>query len=222
MRPYFTILFILCSATLWAQQDTTAHATPKWHHVYERYSIIPTVSIGFIDGYRNNYSLPSGFEKNNTSGFAPILVKLEYGVGKNISIAATFGYDAFIYNFSQEYEGNNGSFVRYKTDDFRSFSGGIAAFYHLHKFIPVNHLDPFIGFGLSLNNIRYSAYPSGDSTAIKLDHTVTPYIKVGARYYVSDRFSLFGDLGYDKPAILSLGFSCRFFSQKKNFMQKSL
>lgn len=214
MKILFTALFTLACSSLWAQQDTLAHNPSQRHHIYERYSVIPTVSIGFIDGYRNNYTLPSGFLKNNTSGFAPILVKLEYAVWRDVSLAATFSYDAIFYNFSQQYEGNNGPFVRYRTDNFRSLSGGISAFYHLRKFIPVHRLDPFVGVGLSLNNNRHSAYPQGDSTAIKLSHTLTPYFKVGARYYISDRFSLFGDLGYDKPCIFSLGFSCRFFSGK--------
>ncbi len=75
-------------------------------------------------------------------------------------------------------------------------------------------LRPFIGLGLSLNNIKYSAHPEGDSTIVKIDHTVTPYLKAGARYYISDKFSLFADVGYDKQSVISIGFSCRFFSRK--------
>ena len=220
MMRYFKLLFIilpvlLCPFTLLAQKDTTTHNPVMAHAVYERHTAIPSVAIGFIDGYRNSYSLPAGFEKNNTSGFAPILLKLEYGFGKNISLAATLGYDAFNYNFSQLYQGYSGPFVRYHTDDFRLFAVGAAAFYHLRKIIRVKRLDPFVGVGLSLNNARYGAYPTGDSLEVKLTHTVTPYIKVGARYYITDAFSIFADLGYDKPAMLSLGISARFFSGKK-------
>ena len=220
MMRYSTLLFVtfctLCSFVSRAQHDTAA--APVVHHrVYELHTLMPTVCIGFIDGYRNNYSLPAGFVKNNTSGFAPLLFKLEYGFGRDISLAATMTYDAFNYNFSQQYQGYNGTFVRYRTDDFKLLSAGITAFYHLRKIIRVNRLDPFVGVGLSLNNIRYSAYPSGDTVAIKVNHTVTPYLKVGARYYISDAFSLFADLGYDKPAIFSIGFSARFFPGKKPF-----
>ena len=214
MRTYCTLLLILFACSLQAQQDTTTHNPVKWHPVYERHAITATACVGFFDAYRYNYSVPSGFTKNNTSGFAPILVKLEYGFWKNVSVAATFSYDAFIYNFNEVYMGNNGPFTRYKTDAFRSVSGGITAFYHLNKLIHVPNLDPFIGAGLSLNNVRYSAYPSGDTVSIKLDHTVTPYLKVGAHYYISDQFSVFGDLGYDKSSIFSVGFSCRFFGKK--------
>ena len=215
MKILFTALFTFIISTVWAQKDTAAPAPVVPHATYELHTTMATAAIGFIDGYRNSYSLPSGFQKNNTSGFAPILLKLEYAFGRDISLAATFGYDAFNYNFSQFYQGYNGTFVRYHTDDFRSVSGGITAYYHLRKIIHVNHLDPFVGIGLCLNNIRYSAYPSDDTLAIKSTHTVTPYIKVGARYYISSAFSIFADLGYDKPSVFSIGFSARFFPGKK-------
>lgn len=197
------------------QTDSSANNSFRGHNAYERYTTIATLSVGFIDGYRNNYTLPAGFYKGNSSGAAPFYGKLEYGVYEHISIGLLLGYDAFLYNFKQEYTGNNGSFIRHRTNSVRIFSGGVAAFYHLGRFIHSSRLDPFIGIGLSLNNIRYSAYPQGDSTIIKKEHVVSPYLKVGARYYISDQFSLFGDLGYDKQSIFSLGFSCRFFNGKK-------
>jgi len=215
MKILFTALFTFIISTLWAQKDTAGHTPVVPHAPYELHTTMATACIGFFDGYRYNYSLPAGFGKNNTSGFAPILLKLEYGFGRNISLAAIFNYDAFNYNFSQQYPGYNGTFIRYRTDDFRAISGGVTAFYHLQHIIKVNCLDPFVGAGLSLNNIRYSAYPSGDTLAIKLTHTVTPYVKVGARYYISGAFSVFADLGYDKPAIFSIGFCARFFSGKR-------
>ena len=221
MIRYFTFLFVfcaaLCSLTSWAQKDTTKNTAGEaaYHATYELHSTMATACIGVFDAYRYNYSLPAGFIKDNTSGFAPILLKLEYGFGRHISLAATFNYDAFNYNFSQQYQGYNGTFFRYRTDAFRAISGGIAALYHLQKVIHVSRLDPFVGLGLSLNNIRHSAYPSGDTLAIKLSHTATPYIKVGARYYISNAFSVFADLGYDKPAIFSIGFCARFFPGKK-------
>jgi len=211
MKKYFTILFILITVSASAQHDTTAHAP---HAPYERHSIVATASIGFIDAYRNDYSLAPGFEKSNTSGFAPLYLKLEYGLTKDVSIAAVFGYDAFLYNFKQEYTGNNGPFTRYLTNNTRILSGGLVAYYHLRKFIPVKHLDPFIGIGFSLNNIRYGALPQGDSTAVTFNHTVSPYLKAGARYYITSVYSIFGDVGYDQHSIFSLGFSCRFFRKK--------
>ncbi len=213
MKVYFTLLFTLLSAAAWCQKDSTVIDTAVRHATYERHSTMATISTGFVDAYRQNYTLPAGFEKGNTSGFDHINAKLEYGFYKNVSLAATFGYDAFVYNFKQDYTGNTGAFTRNRADVMRIFSGGVTAFYHLRKYIHVRHLDPVVGLGLSLNNIRHSNFPQGDSTVIKIDHTVSPYLKAGARYYISSKFSLFGDIGFDQQYLFSVGFSCRFFTK---------
>jgi hypothetical protein len=198
-----------------AQQAPAADARPARHDSYRPNTLLTDLSFGIADPYRNNYSLPSGFSKNSTTGFAPVYAKLEYGFWKHISVAATFGYDDLRYNFSQLYTGFNDTIKRYKTDNLRIFSAGVTAFYHLGRFINVKRLDPFAGVGLSLNNIRYNAFPQGDSLVVKTDHTVTPYLKAGVRYYISDRIGLYGDVGYDKQSIFSLGVTCRFYPEKK-------
>jgi hypothetical protein len=211
MKYFFTLLFIMSSAPGWSQEASKVSTKTPWHSFYAHRSLTATMSLGFIDGYRQNYIVPRGYEKDNTSGFVPFYAKLEYGIGKHISLGATFAYDAFVYNLKQDFMGNNGPFARYKPNKTRIFSGGLTAFYHLDRHIHIRNLDPFIGLGLSLNNIRYSAYPQADSTTkIRIDHTVTPYVKAGARYYITNQVSLFGDVGYDKQSIFSLGFSCRF------------
>jgi hypothetical protein len=215
MKTCFTLLLSLCAFTLFAQQDTATSKRLPSQEYYSKVSFIPTLSIGFVDAYRNNYSLPQGFVKNNTSGFAPLYLKVEYGLTRSVGIAATLCYDAFNYNFSQQYVGNNGPFIRIKTDAFRSFSTGLAAFYHLGNVIRVNRLDPFVGVGLAVNNIRYNAYPQGDSLSIRKDHTTGVYLKVGARYYISRKVSVYGDAGYDDHTILNLGVSCRFLNKSK-------
>ncbi len=214
MKTCLTLLLSVFAITVWAQHDTTSKGAGTQAY-YEKGSITPSISFGFIDAYRTNYSLPAGFIKNNTSGFVPIYFKAEYGLTRNIGLAATLCYDAFIYNFSQQYAGNNGPFLRNRTNAFRSFSGGVAAYYHLGNVIKVKRLDPFVGIGLSINNIRHNGYPQGDSLAIRNDRTTDLTLKVGARYYISHKFSLYGDAGYDNHTIFSLGFSCRFLPRKK-------
>ena len=216
MKQFFFILFIFSSFAARPQQDTATVHKPVMHKAFERYSTIATVSVGFIDQYRQNYTLPEGYQKSNTSGFAPLYAKLEYAVSKDISIAATMSYDAFIYNYNQFYTSNTGTFTRYRTDDLRILSGGATAFYHFASFIHVRSLDPFIGVGISLNNVRYSAYPQGDTAAVNLTHPVTLSLRAGVRYYISPQCSFFGDVGYDKQSIFSLGISCRFFKTRKN------
>ncbi len=214
MKIYFSVVFSLLTLTAWSQQDSAAKNLPFKNATYQRHMTIATVSLGFIDFYRQYYSVPKGFEKNNTSGYSLVYGKLEYGLSNTVSLAATFGYDAFTYNFSQLYTGYNGIIKRNQTDHLRAFSGGVTAFYHLGRVIQSKRLDPFIGIGVSLNNIRHSAYPQGDSTMIKSEHKTTPYLKAGARYYISSKFSLFGDAGYDQQSIFSIGASCRLFSKE--------
>lgn len=214
MRIYLLILFTLLSVTAFCQQDSAGGNLSIPHAPYERHSTIATLSVGFIDQYRHDYTLPKGFEKSNTSGFAPIYGKLEYAVNKHLSIAATFAWDNFVYNYNQLDTGYNGVIKRYHTNQFRLYNAGVAAFYHLGSLIHIKHLDPFIGAGISLNNIHYSAFPQGDSVIARSTHTLTPYFKAGARYYITSKYSFYADAGYDQHSIFSLGFSCRFFARK--------
>ncbi len=214
MKIPFLISATFLSSAAMAQLDTVGRLIPMPHKAFEHNAVMAGVSLGFIDQYRTDFSLPAGFEKGTTSGFAPVFARLEYSFTDHFSLAGMFGYDAFVGNFKQVYEGANGPFVRYKTNNTRIVSGGISAFYHFEKLLSVRHLDPFIGLGLALNNIRYSALPVGDSTMVRIDHTVTPYLKAGARYYLTDKFSMFGDIGYDRHTALSIGFSVRILKNK--------
>jgi hypothetical protein len=177
-------------------------------------AVTATIAVGFVDYYRHYYSIPSGFEQSNTSGFTPLYAKVEYGITEHVGLAGSFGYDAFVYNYNQLYDSYNGIIRRYRTDRFRLLSGGLAVVYHFKPLSAVPHLHPFIGAGFAVNNIRHSAFPQGDSTVVWKEHTVSPTLKAGVRYYISDQFSVYGDVGCDKQSIFSLGFSCTFFSNK--------
>ncbi len=210
---FISALFCFCAS--WSKGDDTTVVSHRQHRPFIQHCTLATMSLGFIDYHRSFYKLPANFEKGNTSGYGSVYGRLEYGVSDKISIAATFSYDAFYYNFSQVYAGYYGiNSKHFKIDHLRILSCGVSAFYHLNHLITVAHLDPFIGVGASINNIRHSALPQGDSTTVNIEHTVTPYIKLGARYYITDKFSLFADAGYDKQSIFSIGASCRFFGRR--------
>ena len=209
MKKIVAILAFLPTISLYAQQATNTNTKidstqPKANHIS-----FATVSLGFIDYYRNYYDLPKGFEKNNTSGFAPVYAKLEYVIHKNVSLAATANYDNFQYNYYQIYNGNGDIYKRYKVNYFTLVGIGLSCYYSLNNYIHIKKVSTFVGLGFSLNHINYSGFPSGDSTITnRTDHTLTPYLKVGARYAINKISYLFADLGYDKQSILSLGFSC--------------
>ena len=214
MKTYLTLCCLLLSASLWAQHDTAGKAPMKMKGTYQLHSTIATIGLGFIDNNRQNYTLPAGFSKGMVTGFIPFFARIEYGLTRTVSIGASLGYDAYVYNNKHDFTGNNGAFSRYAANNTRILSGGLAVFYHLGSARHSRNLDPFIGAGVALNNIRYSAYPQGDSTALKVDHSLTPYLKAGVRYFISDRFSLYGDVGLDQQAIITLGASCRFFNKR--------
>ena len=220
LRLFIIVLLVSSSVSGYCQLTPQPRPVPDTtfvrHATFEQHATMATLSVGGIDYFRNNYSLPAGYQKVNTSGFAPFYFKLERGFSKHFSIAANFIYDAFYYNYAQEYQGYNGPFTRSLRDNVRILGGGAVAYYHFGRVIPVKNLDVFVGAGVSVNNVRYSAYPQGDSTVIHTDHIINPYLKAGARYYITNHVSLFGDVGYDKQSIFSLGLSCRFFSKKRN------
>ena len=210
MKITYFLLVTLSAGSAWGRADTSFHFRPVGMASYEPKVTVATLALGFIDNYREQYSLPAGYFKNNTSGFVPVYARVEYGVGGHISLAGIFGYDVFQYDYSQLYTGNNGAFARYRTSSARIWSGGLAGFYHAGYLLGIGHTDPFVGLGVALNNIRYSAMPSGDTIGTVLQHTLTPYIKAGARYYINNQFSLYGDVGYDRHTVFSVGWSCRF------------
>ena len=181
------------------------------HPCYFFHSVIATLSVGFVDYYRSNYTLPPGFGKNNFSGFLPAYGKVEYAVGKHIGLAATADYDAFYCNYYQLFYGNGNTFKRFRTDKMAITGGGLSAFYH---FKTLKKLDVFAGVGLSLTRIYHTSLPQGDSTVFTKEHTVSPAIRAGARYYIADRGSIYADFGYDKQSIFSIGFSARFFRKQ--------
>ncbi len=213
----FALLPLLLATNLTSAQTSVAPvATPAMAHadsannVFHKGSIIGTISVGFIDYYRNNITMPAGFQKNNTSGFAPIYGRLEYGLSNTISLGALMSYDIFYDNFYQHFPVNGKIFERHNTDRVLVFSSGLSGYYHLGRILHSKKLDPFIGIGLTLNTIHHTAWPEGDSTATTANYTVSPSIKIGARYYITRKGSIFVDAGYDRQSVFSIGYSCRF------------
>lgn len=207
-----TAILLLLSATARSQDSLSTIPKPDVAP-YKKGSYVVTISAGFLNGYRSDYPLPATFEKGNTAGFLPIYAKGEYGVSDRVSLAATAAYNVLYFNSFHLYTGYYGPIKRYTTDKFRYFSGGLIAYYHLGHILNVKRLDPFIGIGASISNMKHSALPQGDSVVETKVHAVLPYLKAGARYYASDKVALFADLGYDKLSVFSIGFSCRFGSK---------
>lgn len=219
MRRLLFLFLLFCCGTLQAQIMPAAAVVKKVRPVdtfqtsFIPHSVIATLSIGFIDGHRRDFKVPVGFERNNTSGFAPVSGKLEYGISNSMSLGLMLGYDLYYGNYYQLYTANGRDYKRYKTDKTDIYSAGLAAYYHFGKIIPIKRLDVFVGVGFMLNTERHSARPQGDSTVQVTERNVSPMLKAGVRYYIANRSSLFADIGYDKSSLFSLGYSCRFMKK---------
>ena len=219
MRSLLLLSLLLSFGIAKAQTISTAPEVKKVKPIdtlqpsFIRHSVIGTLAVGFIDGHRTGFSVPKGFEKNNTSGFAPIYGKLEYGVSSNMSLGLTVSYDGYFGNYYQLYTANGRDYKRYRSDKTDIYSAGLSAYYHFGKIIPIKRLDVFVGVGFLINNEHHSAQPQGDSTVKLTERNITPSLKAGVRYYVASKSSLFADFGYDKSSLFCVGYSCRFMKK---------
>lgn len=178
---------------------------PVAHH-----SVLLTGGVGMGNSYRSSYSVPTGFQKNNTTGFLPVYLRAEYISGKHMGVSATMIYNNFYGNFYQQFVSNGKTYSRSKTDQVEIYAGGLALNYHFGSIIPVKKLDVFITGGFLANTIHHSALAKGDSVTSLTDRTVTPVLRAGARYYIANASSIFLDAGYDKHSVVSIGYSCCF------------
>ena len=107
MKVISVILLSLISFPALSQQSIDSLINSKTGRLttYEPKVLTASISMGVNAAYRTNFSLPPGFNMNSTSGFAPLFGILDYGVNRYLSIAATFSYDNFNFNYAQAFQG---------------------------------------------------------------------------------------------------------------------
>jgi hypothetical protein len=135
-------------------------------------------------------------------GFGPLYVKYEHGILDELGIG---GYVAAA--ASRHKYGPNDRF----TDKVFSVSVGAMAYYHFNKLIPVRKLDVYAGAGIAGRQLTYSYdddWNGGRSHDSEFD--VVPLFKVGARYYFTKMFGVYGEGGYDDMSDVNLGITLRF------------
>lgn len=216
MKAYFTLVLLFISSLAMAQPgavnngtDTTQKPVEEYRP-FERHTFMLTLSAGMGDWYKQQYSLPNGYTSGKATGFTPVYLQIERAISNHLSIAVNLMTDKFYYNYEQEGSGNGVSFLRNERDNVHAIAGGLTGYYHFTQ-LNVHNLDLFLGVGATVNRITHSSLPQSDSMTATVDHTVSPHLKVGARYYINKRVSFYGDAGYDQISIASLGISCRFY-----------
>lgn len=144
-----------------------------------------------------NIAVNGGYSGSN-SGFGPIYAKYEHGflrdeVGLGGVFANSFGsYDL----------GGGGKYKIF------AWSLGALGYYHFNKLIPVEKLDVYAGAGLM---IRSYSGKFKDTPGTNDSHTDVRFVgQVGARYYFSDAFGVYGEAGFDDMSDINLGITLRF------------
>jgi hypothetical protein len=213
MRLYFTILFMAVAVMAKAQGAPVDSAVAETQRAaYVRHSTILSLGVGFMDLYKSGYKLPNGFADKQSSGFTPVYLKVEYGLGKHFGLAANFMYDGFYETYAQHYYYYGTVYSRYIKDQVHAFQAGLLVNYHFAELIPVKRLDVYIAAGGCLNRVAHNNMPQDDTTVqSQTKHGAVPVAKLGLRYNISSHAAIYAEGGYDGASIFGVGFSCRFF-----------
>ncbi len=137
---------------------------------------------------------------DNRIGFGPGYIKYEHGILDEIGIGMYGAVAA-----SQHKHGPN---KRYK-DRTLALSLGVMGYYHFNKLIPVSKLDVYAGAGFGFRHQVYNYDDSFDNDSFS-DFDPLVLFKVGARYYFTKTFGVYGEGGYDGMSDVNLGITLRF------------
>lgn len=193
MKKQFTILSILLFSFLsfntWAQSNNFYNQAYKSRNIGtfgKDYSLI-NASIGLV-----NFNGVIG-----NPPFGPLYLQYEHGIMEEVGIAPFF---AISHASSNIYTGHG--YYDYKH---RKTVLGIGAmgYYHFNKLVPVNKLDLYAGIGLGMKIYLHSysdRRPDSDSGIM------VPF-KLGARWYFTPNFAVYGETGWDSFSAINFGVS---------------
>lgn len=156
--------------------------------------------------FDHNTSIVSiGYGLNNSTfggywdgGFGPIYGKYEHGIIDEVGIGGYLG-------LANSHHSGPG----YK-DNATAIGMGILGYYHFNKLIPLKKLDVYAGAGLGFVNGHYKF---DDHSPYKISNSyfdVNAIFKAGARWYFTQGFGVFLEVGYDDMSAANLGVSFRF------------
>lgn len=136
----------------------------------------------------------------------PISASLEYGITDDISLGGYMGFAGSVsrYYGSEWCNNGNGNGVNYNYTDsytWTYFLIGARGAYHFGRFIKVDKLDVYAGLLLG-NDFAHESYSTTSPCSDHVRYNDVPYggffwsIYGGARYHFTNRFGVFGELGY--------------------------
>ncbi|HEY5747570.1 MAG TPA: hypothetical protein VIU12_15945 [Chryseolinea sp.] len=141
-----------------------------------------------------NRPVQDDFNGWNHSGLPVLYGKYEHGIMDEIGI----GGQLAITGGSNKYNNN-------KVNIF-AFHMAVLGYYHFNKLIPVKALDVYAGAGLAL---RIRSGSDDNSNRDDNDTNVTIPVKVGGRYYFTDKFGAYLEVGWDDMSDANIGVTFR-------------
>jgi opacity protein-like surface antigen len=197
-----TMFSILCLT----RTETSAQAFSEGGH---------TISAGygfvtFMGALKS--SVEDNDENNNIKfkNFGPLYFKYEYGVAEHIGLGINFAYATNEISYNYDDIDDNGNDVVYKEVDTRK-TYSILARVNFH-FGDAEKFDPYLGVGLGYRDAKWT-FESNDPDGFNADYkTLVKFgfeTTVGVRYFFSDNFGLYGEVGGAK-SIVQLGLCGKF------------
>jgi hypothetical protein len=128
---------------------------------------------------------------------APVFyAKYEHGIMDEVGIGGQLGFTGGSYKY------NNGN------DKLKivAFHMAVLGYYHFNKLIPVKDLDVYAGAGLGFR----ARSTSGDTSGYDYSDTnITIPVKVGGRYFFTDAFGAYLEVGWDDMSDANIGVTFR-------------
>lgn len=190
---------------------------------YDKGSVIVTGGVGFPDLYRASLrTYYRGYASEKISGFGPVILKGDYGiykfkwghsVGAGIVLGfnttkATFTYRDWVWNWAS---GSNGYYADYtQTDKYTTLTVGARGTYH---FYTKEKIDCYASLGLGFN-INMHSQTTNDPSGIQYKSKQRPGLyeagTVGIRYYFTQNFGVYSELGWDNSTPVQAGLTFKF------------
>ena len=131
----------------------------------------------------------------NRSVLPVLYAKYEHGIMDEVGIGGQVAITGGSYKY-----GNNDKIKIF------AFHMAVLGYYHFNKLIPVKDLDVYAGAGLGFR----ARSASGDTNGYDYSETtVTVPVKVGGRYFFTDAFGAYLEVGWDDMSDANIGVTFR-------------
>ncbi len=199
-------LLLVCAIGLFAGINT-ASAQEGDGTAYSQGQSTVSLGYGFGNIWKKLFKITSAFSGGSykTSSTGPYSITYEYGVTDKISVGLAVAYSQIkgVYTDPSDPDENY-------TDKLTNTSAILRGNYH---FGSSAKFDPYIGLGLGYYNFKYETkYKDGTNTGnvFAIPGSFGFNGQLGAKYYITDQFGLFAEVGYVVGGIGQIGVNFKF------------